>query len=139
MLTSFSPPRRQRGDMLLEALVGVLITSVIGAGLAHVAGGVLNSQRDAKVENLVVEHLRDRLQHHGVGLCAGGSFEITLPAGQKPKVSVACEAVSATIRVGGIERVVKAPKRVDLSVSASDLGSKAPSEDDPPLLLSSRQ
>lgn len=44
MSTCSNCTRHQRGDVLLEALVGVLITCLIGAGLAGVTARVLNSQ-----------------------------------------------------------------------------------------------
>lgn len=121
MSTCFDPRRRQRGDMMLEALVGVLITSIIGAGLAHVVGRVLSSQRDAKVENLVVEQLRSQLQGEGVGLCDGRTVTVALPDGDKT-VNVACESAAANVTVSGITHAVDAPQRIDLEVSASDLG-----------------
>ena len=127
--------RRQRGDIMLEALVGVLITSVIGAGLAHVVGRVLSSQRDAKVENLVVEQLRSQLQGEGVGLCDGRTVTIALPGGDKA-VAVDCEVAAANITVAGIERAVDAPQRVELRVAAADLGI---GDESAPLIVSSRQ
>ena len=90
MSICFDPPRRQRGDMMLEALVGVLITSIIGAGLAHVVANVMNSQRDAKVENLMVERLRDSLHGQGVGLCGSATLEISLPNGEARNAAVSC-------------------------------------------------
>ena len=131
MSTCFDPRRRQRGDMMLEALVGVLITSVIGAGLAHVVGRVLSSQRDAKVENLVVEQLRSQLQGEGLGLCGG--LTVALPDGDKT-VNVECVSEAANVTVSGITHAVDAPQRIDLEVSASDLGVSGAA-----LKLSSRQ
>ena len=135
MSICFDSPRRQRGDMMLEALIGVLITSVIGAGLAHVVGRVLSSQRDAKVENLVVEQLRSQLQGEGVGLCDGRTVTIALPGGDKA-VAVDCEVAAANITVAGIERAVDAPQRVELRVAAADLGI---GDESAPLIVSSRQ
>ncbi len=138
MSTCFDPPRRQRGDVMLEALIGVLITSLIGAGLAHVAANVMNSQRDAKVENLVVEHLRDQLQSRGLGLCDVGDVDIVLPDATR-KASVACQAATANVSMGGITRAVDAPQRVELKVSASALASRGAGEGDPDLLMASGQ
>lgn len=137
MSICFDSPRRQRGDMMLEALIGVLITSVIGAGLAQVAGRVMNSQRDAKIENLAVERLRDQLQSRGVALC-GSSVQIELPTGSKD-VAVACEAASPNLTVSGITRAVDAPQQVELKVAATDLGIRGATGSDAPLTLSSRQ
>lgn len=139
MSICFDPPRRQRGDMMLEALVGVLITSIIGAGLAHVVASVMNSQRDAKMENLVVEGLRDSLQGQGVALCGSATLEINLPNGDAKSAAVNCEPATATLAMAGVERTVDAPQRVDLKVAAIDLGNKGASGDDPDLLVSTRQ
>jgi Tfp pilus assembly protein PilV len=139
MSICFNPPRRQRGDMMLEALIAVLITSLIGGGLAHVASRVMNSQRDAKVENLVVERLRDSLQSQGIGLCAAGSLDIAMPGGSNTKATVACEVASANVTLNGVTRAVDAPQRVDLTVAASELGAKGTGKGDTDLLLSTRQ
>lgn len=69
MSTFSSPSRLQRGDVLLEALVGVLITGLIGAGLAGVTARVLNSQHDAAVGAVLVNEMRNVLQINGVDLC----------------------------------------------------------------------
>ena len=139
MSICFDPPRRQRGDMMLEALVGVLITSIIGAGLAHVVANVMNSQRDAKVENLMVERLRDSLHGQGVALCGSTTLEISLPNGDAKNAAVSCESATASVAMAGVERIVEAPQRVDLKVAAIDLGNKGAGEDDPDLLVSTRQ
>jgi len=139
MSTCFDRPGQQRGDVLLEALFAVLITSLIGGGLAHVAARVMNSQRDAKVENLVVENLRGALQREGVGLCSRSAVQIALPGGGNAEAAIACEAASATVAMAGVSRAVDVPQRVDLTVVASALGSKGAAEGDPDLLLSTRQ
>lgn len=69
MSTCSNSARHQRGDVLLEALVGVLITSLIGAGLAGVTARVLNSQHDAAVGAVLVNEMRNVLQINGVDLC----------------------------------------------------------------------
>ncbi|MCL7714511.1 type IV pilus modification PilV family protein [Stenotrophomonas mori] len=138
MSTCFERPRGQRGDMMLEALVAVLITSVIGAGLAHVAAKVMSSQHDAKVENLAVERLRSELHSHGVALCDGRDVRIALPAGDA-RVAIACESASANVTVAGVTHPVDAPQRVDLAVAAGDLGLGGADADDAALLLSTRQ
>ena len=139
MSICFDSRRRQRGDMMLEALVGVLITSIIGAGLAHVMAQVMNSQRDAKVENLMVERLRDSLHGQGVSLCGSDTLEISLPNGEARNALISCEPATATLAMAGVTRTVEAPQRVDLKVAATDLGNKGAGEDDPDLLVSTRQ
>ena len=53
--------RHQRGDMLLEAMIGVVITALLGAGMVFVMSRVMNTQHTATVKQLVVENLRQEL------------------------------------------------------------------------------
>ena len=46
-------PRTQRGDMLVEALVGRLLLCVLGVGMVYVATQVTGAQRDARVDTRV--------------------------------------------------------------------------------------
>lgn len=115
-------PVKQRGEMLLEALVAVLVTSIIAAGLAHVQARTMASQRATKLERLVVGQLRDQMQTAGVSLCAADTLALPLAANLDRQANVVCGPVP-TLQVGiaGTEREVDAPRRVDLSVAAADL------------------
>lgn len=55
------PRRRQRGDALIEALVGILLMAVIGLGLSYAAGRALNSQRYQSTQNLAITQMRSQL------------------------------------------------------------------------------
>lgn len=113
---------RQRGDMLLEALIGVLITALLGAALAHVLAQVMSSQRDTKVERLVVNKLRDNLQTSGTTLCDSGTVELALTDTLTRSASVSCgTAPTLAVSVGSVSESIEAPRQVDLTVSASDL------------------
>lgn len=115
-------PRRQRGEMLLEALVGVLITSLIAAGLVHVQARLMDTQRATKVERLVVGQLREQLQSRGTALCDSGTVDLTLSAELTRNASVQCGAVQTlNVGLGGTAIDVDAPRQVGLTVSAADL------------------
>lgn len=141
MSTCSKPRSRERGDALLEALVGVLITTLIGGGMAHVVATIMNSQRDAKVENIVVEQLRGQLHAGGVGLCAADKIALKLTSTIEKNATVSCgTAVPITMVVNGVSSVITPPRRIDLKVAAADLETKGASgKNDADLLLSSRQ
>ncbi|MDV3467962.1 hypothetical protein RZA67_04335 [Stenotrophomonas sp. C3(2023)] len=136
------PRRRQRGEMLLEALVAVLITGLIAGGLAHVQARVMATQRATKVERLVVTQLRDRMQTHGTTLCSTDSVELALTDTLTRSASVSCGAVEQlNVGVAGVTASVTAPLRVDLGVTAADLelDGDSPGERAADLLVSSHQ
>ncbi len=54
--------RNEGGASLLEALIGILLVAIMGAGLAHVTAKVLHTQRYATTQNLAVIQLREFLQ-----------------------------------------------------------------------------
>lgn len=136
-MSTCSDTRRQRGEVLLEALVGVLITGLIGAGMVHMASGVLNSQRNGKVEHLAVAELRGQLQNQGIALCAQANTTIDLPTNNATTVAVTCTHQPVNVSMGGIARAVAAPAQVSLAVKPTDLGIKGAGDDDTPLTLTS--
>lgn len=120
----------QRGDILLESLVGVLLTAIIGAGLAHVLAGVMAAQRDTRVEQLTVGHVRNSLQSQGLALCAQAELPLQLPGGMgDAKARVTCQPHTADISFGTdyVATAVDLPPRIVVSVEASalDLGGPA--------------
>ncbi len=119
-------PRRasQRGDILLESLIGVLLTGILGAGIAHVASRISVSQYEAKLENIVVERLRDRLQRDGVTLCDGSALSIDLTQEAKAAVSVECEA-QEKLEVGVAGTLMKVPVPREITLQAAAVGSAA--------------
>lgn len=138
---------RQRGDVLLEALVGVLITAIVGAGMAHVASRISIAQHDAKLEALAVSHMRDLLQSKGVGLCTLPESErqLVLPNDTVVTPSVECQAVPADVTltmgaalVASTVQPDKVPREVILSVAATDLG-LSDGDNQPALVVGTRQ
>lgn len=128
--------------MLLEALVAVLVTSIIAAGLAHVQATLMAGQRATTMERLVVAQLRNQLQASGTALCDVGTIALPLASTLQREATVACGAVpSLQVGVAGALREVDAPRQIDLSVPAAELDPDAGTGVDnaTDLLLSSRQ
>ena len=145
-MSSCSRPTRarQRGDVLLEALVGVLVTALLGASMAHVAGRIAAGQHEARVANLSVEQLRHALQMDGLALCDAGGTSITAPwtaQGEQP-VAVQCTpgAHVALTFGAGASATVATPPEVSLRVPVRTLeGTSAQAPDAAPLVVGTRQ
>ena len=120
---SRSGPRsgqRQRGDVLLEALVGVLVTAIMAAGMARVASQIMSSQYETAVDALLINQMRNTIQIHGRSLCDDASplsdlkgLPEQLPDGS---ISLDCDSAGSTVAVvmGGKEFAGELPPRIDL-------------------------
>lgn len=53
---------KQRGDVLLQALVGMLLLTTLGLSIVYTISRVSVSQRDMNIHNLVVSQLRTELR-----------------------------------------------------------------------------
>ena len=93
-------PRRQRGDVLLEALVAVLITSIIGAGTAYMTSRLAISAKDQRLEGIAAQQMRELLQRYGATLCDGGAnhalARLVGPNGARSDLHVICHAATAS-------------------------------------------
>ena len=77
--------RRQYGDMLLEALIGVVLLGLLGLGLTYAASRVLVEQRYANTQDSVLRLMRTTLETQGVAaLCAAGSVQLQVATGEQP-------------------------------------------------------
>lgn len=124
---SSNPRNAQRGDVLLEALVGVVITALIGAGMAHVTARIVNNQHDTAVDALVVNELRNVMQVSGVGLCADAAplaQKNGLPAALKGDIALsaaACAAAAdASVQIGGVTFQGALPPVVAVTATTGD-------------------
>ncbi|MCO8167168.1 type II secretion system GspH family protein [Pseudomonas sp. 21LCFQ02] len=82
MSRSFKPARhRQRGDILLESLIGIVLMSIIGLGMTYATSRAAVAQRDMKVQNIAVSQMRDLISRYGKTLCDTNASlaKITLP------------------------------------------------------------
>jgi prepilin peptidase dependent protein A len=115
----------QRGDALLESLVGVVLASVVGLGLSYTTARMMVSQRYVASQNAVLSQMTGSLASSGVAnLCAGtaqasvtvGATSVTLP-------TPTCTTAAVTISVSGGAQSATLPVGVVTSMSLSTPGS----------------
>ncbi len=116
------PRRAQRGDALLEALVGILLLALLGLGLSHAAARMLAAQRYAAAHGIVDAQMRNALETQGIAhLCSnphtfsitptdGSEISVELPAAHCEKHDVAIStddaALSVTLPQAAVTRMV---------------------------------
>lgn len=112
----------QQGDFLIEAMMGVLLMGIVGAGVMFMAARVSNSQQQMVVQEIAISEMRKLLLAHGsaVDLCAKTPY-IYLPDGDVARVRVSGCGASETAYVGGIE-VASVQPPIVLSINSSALG-----------------
>jgi Tfp pilus assembly protein PilV len=122
--------RAQRGDALLEALVGVVLVAVIGMGSAYTASRIAVTHKYARTQAMAVSQLRQMLQNASdvASWCAGTAppaiqirpADSTIAAISLP-VTASCTAAATTTVAG--KTITAPPTNVTLSVtSASTFG-----------------
>lgn len=103
----------QRGDVLIESLIGVLLTGILGAGMAQIAARIAESHYQAKIENLTVERLRGHLQSDGLRLCEYGDIALGLPGTDTTTATVTCaQKFQATITISSKTQAIEMPQEV---------------------------
>jgi Tfp pilus assembly protein PilV len=92
--------RRQRGTALIEALLGVFIMTVIGAGTAQIAARIAVGQREMRAEGIALAQMRELLVRQGTNLCDSTTEQVVLPGGQAVSVEdVVCDTDPPVLRV----------------------------------------
>jgi hypothetical protein len=114
-------PAGQRGDILVESLIGVVLMSIIGLGMIAVTARVEVSHRYSNAQGLAVGQMRNLLQQYGNQLCSDSSLAvISLPPNDRTvDLQVAC--ATPAISVNGVA-LESPPDSVTLSTpsEASD-------------------
>jgi hypothetical protein len=73
---------RQRGDALLEALIGILLLGAVGLGLSYASARVMVSQRNLNAQNAVLMQMGNSLAGTGLStLCSATTGPIVSVAG----------------------------------------------------------
>lgn len=97
----FANMKSMKGDAIVEALVCMLLVSVIGLGVAYSISRSLAAQAKFNAQYSAVSQMRLLIQKSGLGLC-GTSPNITIGS-TSVAVSVSCSALSATaMAVNGV-------------------------------------
>lgn len=128
MRPSRSTERAQRGDALLEALIGMLLIAVLGMGSAYTASRVAVTHKYARTQAMAVSQLRQMLQNASdvAAWCAGTAPPVVRIRAEDSRlaptdlpVTVSCTAAGA-LTVGG-KTISAPPSRVSLSVTSAAL------------------
>lgn len=95
-----SAARRQRGSMLIEAMVGVVVSASLGLGMSYAAARALAVQRNASTQNMAVLQMRGLLAAPGdlSAWCAhGGARSFDLSLNNLNAASAAATATTVTV------------------------------------------
>ena len=111
--------QKQRGDMLLEALIAMVLLAVVGVGPAFIAARMAVSHQQMNTTNNAVLQLRNLLLAQGGALC-GTTQTLSLVSTSLP-VTIACSNRSSVSIGGKTLEASSLPSRVVLSVQSSTL------------------
>ena len=78
----------QRGDALLEALIGILLLTILGMGLSYAAARMLASQRYAATHSIIVAQMRNALETQGLTHLCSNPYTFSVTAEQGSTVSI---------------------------------------------------
>lgn len=124
--------RRQRGDALLEALVGILLLGVLGLGLSYATGRILVQQRNANIQDVVLAQMRYKLESEGLQQVCGKEAPIQVSAAGTPVTLIAaveCAKNPVTVVVSGnlptpTEAITTVYTKVRYATSSTDAVTK---------------
>lgn len=119
------PPSRskQRGDFLIESLIGLLLMAIIGMGVVFVTSRISVSQKDMRMQEIAVNQMRAWLLKNGTGpidICVD-TPPIELP-GEDSDVTVEVIGCGDTTvaTINGVN--IPVPKPLFISVTSDALG-----------------
>lgn len=108
--------RRQRGDMLLESMIAMLLLAIGGMGPAYVGSRIAVAHKQMNTSAAAAAQLRQLIETQGAALC--GTTPTIGIAGTNFDVTVTCTA-AANITLNGVS--VAQPGRINLSVTSVDM------------------
>lgn len=80
-------PRRQHGDVLIEALVGVLIAGIVGAGMASLMAKTMAAGYDTQIEARTIAGIHEMMQRPRSEIC---NKELALDVRTARKAQISC-------------------------------------------------
>lgn len=90
----------QTGDMLIEALIGLVLMAIVAVGVTTITSKVEKGKREMSVQDLAVSQLQELLVKNGNGsinLCDTTPETVTLPDETITVFASGCTTVAATI------------------------------------------
>lgn len=115
---------KQRGDFLIESLIGMVLMAIIGMGVVFVTSKMSVAQKDMRVQEIAVNQMRALLLNNGTGginICSVAP-SVKIPGvddGDVKTEVIGCGAtISATITTAtGNVTISDVPKPLFISVS----------------------
>lgn len=102
----------QQGFSLFEAMISVLLVSILGLGMAYATSQVLLTQRYTATQSLAVVQLREFLQT--------GETEVSM-AGQTLAIDNSPEVGAVRVIVAGVTKDVTLTRSRSLAVTSTEL------------------
>tara|TARA_Y100001960_G_scaffold329434_1_gene420735 strand:+ start:236 stop:658 length:423 start_codon:yes stop_codon:yes gene_type:complete len=113
----------QSGSSVIEAMVSLLLATMLIVGAMYMSSKSLVTQRNMRMQEIVIDQLRSVLvsnQYAGADLCSS-TPQVTLPDGDKLDVTVNGCGVQSVVSVNGIN-VTDVPAPLSLTVESDKLG-----------------
>lgn len=98
--------RRQQGDALMEGVMAMLLSGVVGLGMVYSISKMAASQRQTVVVAHAVDSVRAVAQRDGMAAICSGTGVASLPGG----VTQSCSVQSDALTISGKSQNVKVPK-----------------------------
>lgn len=114
----------QQGFSMIEAMVAILLVSILGLGMVYATSTLLTTQRFSTTQSIAIIQLREYLQT-GYTFAANngeaGSEKVTI-AGQTVQINDSPQPSFVAISIGSIEKEVKLPIRArSLTIESKEL------------------
>ncbi|WP_187409791.1 hypothetical protein [Saccharophagus sp. K07] len=118
---------RQRGDFLIESLIGLVLMAIIGMGVVFVTSKMSVAQKDMRLQEIAVNQMRALLLNNGTGgidICATPP-SVKLPGVDDSAIQTkvfGCDASGLTTAVIGGITISDIRKPLYISVTSDVLG-----------------
>lgn len=115
--------RNQRGDFLIESLIGLVLMAIIGMGVVFVTSKMSVAQKDMRLQEIAVNQMRALLLNNGTGginICAV-TPDVKLPGIPDSDIEVEVIGCGETTpaSIGGVA-IADVPKPLFISVSLTN-------------------
>jgi len=97
----------QRGDALIEAMIGGLLLVILFVGTMLAVSKIMTSQRTMNAQNIVILQMHEALQTNGIeAICGGASAGSDAIAGRTVTFSSTCSNASVTLTMNSLSVAV---------------------------------
>lgn len=113
----------QKGEILMESLIGMVLMAIIGVGVVHVTSKMSVSQKDMRMQEIAVNQLRALLLNNksgAINICTTAPT-VNLPGINPITAQVQGCNETTTASVNGVN-VLNVPKPLVISVTHDQLG-----------------